>query len=147
MDWFFPQDTDKVKPDGSRQQVYGDDGLRARLICAACPVRKECWTENRDAPVGIFAGTDEVERRRMLNSARTREYRAAEAEGRVTRQLTIADIPAPIFRPHIAKPSSRVQIALYAFLRGHTMQEAAETAELSLDPVRRAVLDQQRHVS
>lgn len=51
---------------------FAEDTRKARAICATCPVRGDCLLDalNDTWRVGIFGGTDEVERRKLRRQAR-----------------------------------------------------------------------------
>ena len=46
----------------------GGDATAAQRICAGCPVRDQCleWALDARAPFGVWGGTTEQERRRLL---------------------------------------------------------------------------------
>ena len=46
----------------------GGDTQLAQRICAGCPVCDEClaWALEADAPVGVWGGTTEQQRRRLV---------------------------------------------------------------------------------
>jgi WhiB family redox-sensing transcriptional regulator len=49
----------------------GDNSLAARTICQTCPVRVECldWAL-RHNEIGVWGGTSEIARRRILTARR-----------------------------------------------------------------------------
>lgn len=165
--WFFPEDGSKTLPDGTVQQVYGENGLRAQLICATCPVRQLCWLENREAEAGIFAGTTEYQRAAMLTTACRQEQVAAKRQHRPRRTITMRDVPGPgqwinflrssipdrsrLVRPPAGKQppvvSNRLQRAIYAFTHGYTVAQAAALTEIPEKLLRQHITPMERLAS
>lgn len=63
-DWFFP---DRDGPD--------NHGRQAKAVCAHCPVRTHCLTENLTAGYGIHGGAGEPRRRALRQAARVSPQR------------------------------------------------------------------------
>lgn len=67
QEWFFRTDPDDSAEDEATEFAYAhqrtaEDYARAKLVCANCPVARECLTQNLYAEVGVFGGYDENER-------------------------------------------------------------------------------------
>jgi WhiB family redox-sensing transcriptional regulator len=65
------QDPDLFFPVGSSGPALRQT-LRAKAICAQCPVRLECleWAVETRQPHGVWGGLDEIERERLTGSGR-----------------------------------------------------------------------------
>jgi WhiB family transcriptional regulator, redox-sensing transcriptional regulator len=61
------QDPDLFFPVGSGGPAMRQT-LRAKAVCAQCPVRRECleWALDTHQPHGVWGGLDEQERERLL---------------------------------------------------------------------------------
>lgn len=60
---------------------------QAKAICAECPIRASCLARAlRTRARGVLGGTTDLERHRMLRSARRRAHRAANKSALVAKQ-------------------------------------------------------------
>lgn len=71
---------------GFYEAFFSDDTTLAKTICATCPVQGECLSFALDRPhiVGVWGGTDDVERRRIrhrLRLAVIAPWRTVESQG------------------------------------------------------------------
>lgn len=67
---FYPQETNKVNPDGTVRYSYRPSEERmAKAVCAGCPLRQPCLEfALMNGEVGIWGGTTEWDRRRLRRS-------------------------------------------------------------------------------
>ena len=69
-EWFFEVSMDD-RADGPRamgaraSRINAERAIRAKTVCASCPVRGECLAEHMDEEYGIFGGYTEHERARI----------------------------------------------------------------------------------
>jgi len=61
--WFFPNGQ-PGNPSQRHRPRFSEGELRAKAVCAGCPVRVECGAANREVRHGVFGGLTEQERRR-----------------------------------------------------------------------------------
>ena len=66
----------------ARVVVAERQALRAKNVCAGCPVRRECldWAQSTNQMYGIWGGHDEDERAAMLEGGTDLEHSAADDE-------------------------------------------------------------------
>ena len=71
---FYPQSDDE------------DDALKAKSVCAVCPVQHDCleYALGFREKEGIWGGATERERRRIIRQRRRAAYAAAASAGRRT---------------------------------------------------------------
>ena len=120
-EWFFEVSMDD-RADGPRatgaraSRINAERAIRAKTVCASCPVRQECLAEHLDEEYGIFGGYTEQER------ARIREGMPATEE-----------VAAEVFKfPKLAA-------VLDDFRDGYSLVELADWYELPLEQVTAAV--------
>ena len=92
-DWFFPE----------VGYGRGQDAIKARLICADCPVIDEClaWALAERPSVGIFGGTSPLERdriRRERGLARKKRLKPCGTEAAYIRHWKANETPCEACR-------------------------------------------------